>query len=177
MEQNNNPFVGLRPFEIEDSLYYFGRNEQTKTLLRKLHQHHFVAVIGSSGSGKSSLIRAGVIPQLEAGFLVQDCDQWLIAKMKPGETPLNNLITSLSTPSNENDDRISDSAIQQNLPPSKSLSDGANADPTYLEGSEQTKLSEAIQEQGTQALLDHCFRISSFDRCNICKVVLIGWHN
>lgn len=65
-----NPFVGLRPYQSDDSLYYFGRNEQTKTLLRLLHQHRFVAVVGSSGAGKSSLIRAGLVPQLEAGFLV-----------------------------------------------------------------------------------------------------------
>ena len=83
-----NPFVGLRPYESKDSLYFFGRGEQTKSLLRLLHQHHFVAVVGSSGSGKSSLVRAGLIPQLEAGFLVQERDRWHIATMKPGEAPL-----------------------------------------------------------------------------------------
>ena len=90
-----NPFVGLRPFESEDSLYYFGRDEQTKALLQQLHQTRFLAVVGSSGSGKSSLVRAGLIPNLEAGFLVQDRDIWQIAKMKPGETPINNLAASL----------------------------------------------------------------------------------
>jgi len=86
-----NPFVGLRPFESEDSLYYFGRDEQIKALLRQLHETRFLAVVGSSGSGKSSLIRAGLIPNLEAGFLVQDRDLWRIAKMKPGDAPLDNL--------------------------------------------------------------------------------------
>ena len=90
-----NPFVGLRPFEISDSLYYFGRNAETKTLLELLYNNRFVGVIGSSGAGKSSLIRAGLIPQLEAGFLVQERDHWLIASLKPGDTPLTNLINSL----------------------------------------------------------------------------------
>src|SRR5262245_51022176 len=86
----HNPFVGLRPFESIDSLYYFGRNEQIKALLEQLHATRFLAVVGSSGSGKSSLVRAGLIPNLEAGFLVQDRDLWHIAVMKPGDTPLHN---------------------------------------------------------------------------------------
>ncbi|MBU4262423.1 MAG: hypothetical protein KKC76_11230 [Proteobacteria bacterium] len=91
-----NPYVGLRPYESEDSLYYFGRSEQTKNLLSLLHQHRFVAVVGSSGCGKSSLVRAGLIPHLEAGFLVQERDQWQIATMKPGEAPLDNLISTIT---------------------------------------------------------------------------------
>jgi WD40 repeat protein/energy-coupling factor transporter ATP-binding protein EcfA2 len=90
-----NPFVGLRPFESEESLLFFGRQEQTTELLQRLHEHHFVSVVGSSGSGKSSLIRAGLIPNLKAGYLVSDRDKWLIAIMKPGESPLYNLAAAL----------------------------------------------------------------------------------
>jgi WD40 repeat protein len=88
----SNPFVGLRPFESDEDFLFFGREEQTLELLQRLHQHHFVAVIGSSGSGKSSLIKAGLIPALEAGYLVNDRDHWLIASMKPGQEPLCNLV-------------------------------------------------------------------------------------
>ncbi len=63
-----NPFVGLRPYRSDESVNFFGRGEQTKRLLGLLHANQFVAVVGSSGSGKSSLVRAGLIPQLEAGF-------------------------------------------------------------------------------------------------------------
>jgi len=90
-----NPFVGLRPFESGDSLYYFGRNQQTRALLNQLNAHRFVAVVGSSGSGKSSLVRAGLIPNLEAGFLVQDRDLWEIAIFKPGDSPLRNLAAAV----------------------------------------------------------------------------------
>ena len=92
-----NPFVGLRPFESRDSLYYFGRRQQTRALLQQLHANRFVAVIGSSGCGKSSLVRAGLIPNLEAGFVVQDRDLWKIATFKPGDAPLNNLATALTS--------------------------------------------------------------------------------
>ena len=92
-----NPFVGLRPFESRDSLYYFGRKEQTHALLKQLYAHRFVAVVGSSGCGKSSLVRAGLIPNLEAGFLVQDRDLWQIATFKPGDAPLYHLAASLAS--------------------------------------------------------------------------------
>jgi HEAT repeat protein len=90
-----NPYVGLRPFEQEDSLYFFGRREQTMELLEQLSQTRFLAVVGSSGCGKSSLIRAGLIPALLGGFLVEERDAWQIAVMKPGDAPLRNLAVAL----------------------------------------------------------------------------------
>ncbi len=93
----SNPFVGLRPFESRDSLYYFGRRQQTRALLQQLHANRFVAVIGSSGCGKSSLVRAGLIPNLEAGFVAQDRDLWQIATFKPGNAPLANLAHALAS--------------------------------------------------------------------------------
>jgi energy-coupling factor transporter ATP-binding protein EcfA2 len=89
------PFVGLRPFNDDEALLFFGRHEQTIELLQQLHRTHFVAIVGSSGCGKSSLVRAGLIPKLKAGFLVEDCDRWLVASMKPGKDPLAALAESL----------------------------------------------------------------------------------
>jgi len=90
-----NPYVGLRPFDIDESLLFFGRDDQTLELLQRLHQHSFVAVVGSSGSGKSSLLRAGLIPALSGGFLVNNSDTWKIAIMKPGQHPLYNMAKAL----------------------------------------------------------------------------------
>ncbi len=87
----NNPFVGLRPFQSNESLLFFGRSDQTLELLQRLHVHRFVAVIGSSGCGKSSLIKAGLIPSLKAGYLVDDSNKWVITSMTPGYSPLLNL--------------------------------------------------------------------------------------
>ncbi|MBU2006487.1 MAG: hypothetical protein KKF08_14030, partial [Gammaproteobacteria bacterium] len=150
-----NPFVGLRPYESSDSLYYFGRGEQVKTLLRQLHQHRFVAVVGSSGSGKSSLIRAGLIPQLEAGFLVQERDQWLVARMKPGEAPLGNLVGSLmaALPGNSPHPNLPpQGGKEQELLPSSSLLPSPLAGEGLGMGG--NLLIQSIREQGSQAILD-----------------------
>lgn len=91
-----NPFVGLRPFTSDEGLLFFGRRDQTFELLEQLHRTRFLAVVGSSGCGKSSLIRAGLIPKLKAGFLVEQHDQWRIAITKPGDAPIENLAQSLA---------------------------------------------------------------------------------
>ncbi len=90
-----NPYVGLRPYQTDESLLFFGRDEQTLELLQRLHLHKFVAVVGSSGCGKSSLIRAGLIPALKGGFLIEDSNKWLIGILKPGKQPLYNLAQSI----------------------------------------------------------------------------------
>jgi energy-coupling factor transporter ATP-binding protein EcfA2 len=91
----SNPFVGLRPFESTEALLFFGRDEQTTELMQQLHRTRFLAVVGSSGCGKSSLIRAGLIPKLKAGFLLNDRGRWRFATMKPGKAPLQNLAATL----------------------------------------------------------------------------------
>jgi WD40 repeat protein len=83
-----SPFVGLRPFRSDESLLFFGRRDQTAELLDRLHYAHFLAVVGSSGCGKSSLVLAGLIPALRGGFLVADRDQWTEIAMTPGKNPL-----------------------------------------------------------------------------------------
>lgn len=88
------PFVGLRPFETFESEVFFGREEQTQRLLNKLHDTNFVAVVGSSGSGKSSLVKAGLIPALKAGFLNKG-DHWHIISLRPGDNPIYYLARSL----------------------------------------------------------------------------------
>jgi len=90
-----NPYVGLRPFFADDCLYFFGREQQTAELIEILRQHRFLGVVGSSGSGKSSLVRAGLLPGLLGGFLVQDRDRWRVIQMKPGDAPLANLAAGL----------------------------------------------------------------------------------
>ena len=64
-----NPFPGLRPFKIEESHLFFGREGQSDEVLLKLSKHRFVSVIGPSGSGKSSFIYCGVLPFFTADSL------------------------------------------------------------------------------------------------------------
>ncbi|HKH46320.1 MAG TPA: AAA family ATPase, partial [Thermoanaerobaculia bacterium] len=89
------PFVGLRPFDVEDGHLFFGRREQTRELLERLQRTRLVAAVGGSGCGKSSLVRAGLIPALDAGFLVADRTEWEVVTMKPGERPLHSLAVEL----------------------------------------------------------------------------------
>ena len=87
MGEAENPFRGLRRFEMEDSGIFFGRDEQTYDVLRRLRMLHFVAVLGPSGCGKSSLIRAGVLAALRDGYMANE-DAWRIVTLQPGNGPL-----------------------------------------------------------------------------------------
>jgi len=64
-----NPFPGLRPFRTDEDYLFFGREGQSEEILRRLRLNRFVAVVGTSGSGKSSLVRAGLLPYLFGGFM------------------------------------------------------------------------------------------------------------
>ena len=64
---NRLPYPGLRPFERTEAKLFFGRADQLNRMLARLEENRFLAVVGSSGSGKSSLVRAGLLPILEKG--------------------------------------------------------------------------------------------------------------
>ena len=111
--QRTNPYVGLRPFYTEDSLYFFGREKQTGDLLEILHKHRFLGIVGSSGSGKSSLVRAGLLPNLFAGFLVEERDQWHIVTIKPGDSPLANFASGFIAALGENTGQEKTEALEK----------------------------------------------------------------
>ncbi|MEE2946839.1 MAG: LamG-like jellyroll fold domain-containing protein [Verrucomicrobiota bacterium] len=90
-----NPFPGLRPFQIEEKYLFFGREEQTAELLTRLRKTRFLAVVGVSGSGKSSLVRAGLLPELHGGTMATAGSSWEVAVMRPGGDPLTNLSEAL----------------------------------------------------------------------------------
>ncbi|WP_052954523.1 ATP-binding protein [Microvirga vignae] len=83
------PFPGLRPFETADHPFYFGREEQVGYLRAMLQQRRFVAVVGTSGSGKSSLVKAGLLP-----LLVSEDPSWKAAEMRPLGRPILELARS-----------------------------------------------------------------------------------
>lgn len=89
------PYPGLRSFERDESFLFFGREAQIDDVLERLKSHHFLAVVGSSGCGKSSLVRAGVLPALESGLMGELGSTWLIAEMKPGSAPMAGLAKGL----------------------------------------------------------------------------------
>nr|VFJ57125.1 MAG: WD40 repeat [Candidatus Kentron sp. FW] len=89
------PYPGLRPFERHENILFFGREEQVDQLLDKLGESHFLAVLGLSGSGKSSLVRAGLLPALEGGALVGAGARWQVAELRPGDHPMARLARAL----------------------------------------------------------------------------------
>lgn len=91
----SNPFPGLRPFKIEESHLFFGREGQSDEVLLKLSKNRFVGVIGPSGSGKSSFIYCGVMPILYGGFLTDASPNWEVIVTRPGAGPIDNLAEAL----------------------------------------------------------------------------------
>jgi len=91
-----NPFPGLRPFETDEYRLFFGREGQADELISRLSRARFLAVVGTSGSGKSSLIRAGLMPALRGGMMKGAGSGWRIAVMRPGGDPIGNLAAELA---------------------------------------------------------------------------------
>jgi WD40 repeat protein/predicted chitinase/energy-coupling factor transporter ATP-binding protein EcfA2 len=94
----SNPFPGLRPFEMDENFLFFGRDGQSEEVLNRLRASRFVAVVGTSGSGKSSLVRAGLLPALYSGHMTSAGSSWRIAIFRPGNNPIGNLAQALDAP-------------------------------------------------------------------------------
>jgi conflict system STAND superfamily ATPase/tetratricopeptide repeat protein len=93
----SNPFPGLRHFELSEAYLFFGREGQSDEIIKRLRLHRFLAVVGTSGSGKSSLIRAGLLPALYGGQMTHAGSGWHAAIMRPGSNPIGNLARALAT--------------------------------------------------------------------------------
>lgn len=91
----NNPFIGLRAFEENESHLFFGRDKPIDDLSKRLIQSRFMAVIGSSGSGKSSLVKSGLLPNIFSGFFTEGTN-WRVALMRPSENPIGYLAEALT---------------------------------------------------------------------------------
>ena len=89
-----NPYKGLRSYEEADTGDFFGRDTLTRELVARLGENRFLAVVGPSGSGKSSVVKAGLVPTLRQGAL-PGSDNWYVAMMTPGTHPLEELELAL----------------------------------------------------------------------------------
>ena len=101
-----NPYKGLRAFQEADALDFFGREALTAYLLTRLApapsqgegrregDSRFLAIVGPSGSGKSSVVKAGLLPALRHGAL-PGSDKWFVVEMLPGPHPLEELEVGL----------------------------------------------------------------------------------
>lgn len=98
-----SPYKGLQYFDTTDAALFFGRERLTAELVAYLRTHRFLAVVGASGSGKSSLVRAGVVPALQHGEPLQDgvlppegSVHWPIHIITPKVHPLKELAATLT---------------------------------------------------------------------------------
>ncbi len=106
LDNSKNPYRGLQAFEEEHSKMFFGRQALTEKLYQQVCQHPLTVVMGASGTGKSSVVKAGLIPHikklvprdsLEMLFGKSLRKQWyIIAPIRPGESPLKNFNTALA---------------------------------------------------------------------------------
>lgn len=96
--ETKNPYKGLRAFQQADASDFFGRAAMIEQVLGRLQEdvveNNFLAVIGPSGSGKSSVVKAGVLPALRHGQ-IPGSEHWFYAEMVPGEVPLEELAAAL----------------------------------------------------------------------------------
>ncbi len=106
-EAPRNPYKGLQAFRTEDARDFFGRDDLIETLLKKVQQlltinqqgkavSRLITVLGASGSGKSSVVMAGLIPKLKQGAL-SDSQHWIyLDPMVPGKRPIEALARTVA---------------------------------------------------------------------------------
>ena len=93
-----NPYKGLRAFDEPDAADFFGRDRVVAEIIGRLGASgvsgRFVLVVGASGSGKSAVVRAGLLPSVRRGA-VPGSDAWFVATMVPGKAPFEELADAL----------------------------------------------------------------------------------
>jgi len=95
---HRNPFPGLRPFRPDEARLFFGRESQVDRMVDKLAVRRFLAVVGSSASGKSSLVNCGLRPALHRGFMARAGASWRMAQFRPGDDPIGAMARALACP-------------------------------------------------------------------------------
>ncbi|WP_263350502.1 nSTAND1 domain-containing NTPase [Acidicapsa acidisoli] len=83
-----NPFPGLRPFHEDEEHLFFGREHQVDRMVDKLAATRFLAVVGTSGTGKSSLVNCGLKPALHRGLMASAGTSWCMIQFRPGGSPI-----------------------------------------------------------------------------------------
>ena len=85
------PYVGLKAFDEDNAEYFYGRQALVQKLINQINHQQSIAVVGASGSGKSSVVRAGLMAQLRQGKHLPSSDRWWLGCFRPGSQPTRTL--------------------------------------------------------------------------------------
>ena len=164
------PYCGLRTFQIEHAPFFFGREALTEWLLNELRpnpdltkESRFLAIIGASGSGKSSLARAGLLSALQRGAL-NDSEQWPLVVCRPGPNPPESLAVAL----------VAHPMIGSSMGDVGELADRLCADPRRLHLSVRLALHGAPEKQQRVVVLvdqfEELFTLCSDDALRLALI-------
>jgi Novel STAND NTPase 1 len=124
------PYPGLRSFTREETDLFFGREGCVDDMVDRLAATRFLAVLGASGSGKSSLVKTGLLDALEIGLLHEAGSRWLIADFRPGEQPIEAM--------------------------AEGLIKAASSDPGVQTDEEEVKLLRTFLARGPRSVIEWC---------------------
>lgn len=102
------PYMGLKAFNEANSEYFYGRETLVQKLVNQISHKTCIAVVGASGSGKSSAVQAGLMAQLRQGKQIPTSDRWWLGCFRPGSKPVQALARLLADPQRQ-------SQVQQQL--------------------------------------------------------------
>ena len=147
------PYKGLEYFDCndQDPKYFFGREKLTDKLLDRVRQNNFLAILGASGSGKSSVLRAGLLHQLKLGRKLAGSEDWQIKIMLPGEHPLQNLALSWLEPNLSQ--KLSEKSKLLNQSPLNPPTLGDFQLSSNVARAKQLQDAKSLLEQGSEGLV------------------------
>ncbi len=112
LDINVCPYMGLQAFTEENAQYFYGRDALVQRLVNHVNHENTLAVIGALGSGKSSVVQAGLFEQLSQGKQIPQSDRWMLKCFCPGSNPFLSLAQCLS---NEAGQKVTGPSIEQSL--------------------------------------------------------------
>jgi WD40 repeat protein len=190
----DDPFLGLRAFEEKDTHLFFGRDEDADKLVELLKRSRMLMVVGDSGSGKSSLVKAGLIPRFRGGSIGERQDPraegiiWHVVETRPGSNPFDSLADSVAVAAraigrNQEDIRILRSMIRDRRPEeiADSLLDGAPSNSRILlvvdQFEELFTLSDKMFRKDYVESLLHLAKRDSQAECRIVLTTRRDYYN
>lgn len=173
-EQTRNPYKGLRAFAEDDAVDFHGRTPLIDELLHRISTHRLVTVVGPSGSGKSSVVRAGLVPALRAGSLPGSRD-WLMTDMFPGSFPFEELEAALSRVAVRTPGSLLDELVQPNgfLRVSKQILPGDDSTLLVFIDQFEELFSTVRSEETRRRFLDNLVAIAGDERSRVRVVATI----